>query len=205
MYLESSIYMEPLASTWWLFEQALGIEVDGATVTIIPRLQDAFVARNVRVTANGLSAVFDYARNDLGEEYFRIISNEGLTINVGAAPYPTDTPSVTPTATDTHTATATPTPTSTPTHTATSTSTHTPTHTPTATQTHTPTHTPTSTYTPTASHTPTATATHTPTATSTHTPTATYTSSPTPTPTATTAGDTEHDYWMYAPIVVNSE
>ncbi|MBC7251958.1 MAG: hypothetical protein H5T62_16975, partial [Anaerolineae bacterium] len=181
MYLETSIYIEPLVGTWWLFEQALGLEVDGTTVTVAPRLGGQFVARDVRVTANGLSVVFDYARDASGCEHIEIHSNEGLTVNapqVGTCvtftptstptdtPTPTETPTATPTPTHTPTATPTHTPTATPTPTNTPTATSTPTHTPTATPTHTPTATPTPTNTPTATSTPT----DTPTATPTHTP-----------------------------------
>jgi hypothetical protein len=80
MYLEASIYIEPLMGTWWLLEEAMGLRVNGTTVTVEPRLGGQFVARNVRVTANGLSVVFDYARDATGQEYIQIISNEGLTV-----------------------------------------------------------------------------------------------------------------------------
>jgi hypothetical protein len=115
MYLEASIYMEPLVGTWWLLEEALGLSVDGTTVTVEPRLGGQFVARNARVTASGLSAVFDYARDELGEEYIQITSNDGLTIYAPQAEvYPTHTSTNTPTAAATTTATPTATPTPAP-------------------------------------------------------------------------------------------
>ena len=200
MYLEASIYIESLIGTWWLFEQALGLDVDNTTITIAPRLEGEFVARNVRITAGGLSAVFDYARDDQGQEYIQIISNEGLTIvapNASTAPTPTttatppltDTPTPSPTATATEVVTWTPTATETPVHsstpTATPTNTPTGTPTPTSTATNTPTQTPVHSSTPTATATPTATPTNTPTGTPTPTSTATNTPTPTQTPTHT--------------------
>ncbi|MCP4537263.1 MAG: hypothetical protein GY832_08955 [Chloroflexi bacterium] len=88
MYLETSIYIEPLVGTWWLFEESLGLSVDGITVTVEPRLGGEFVARNVRVTADGLSAVFNYARDDGGREHIQVLSNEGLVVVVPNAVLP---------------------------------------------------------------------------------------------------------------------
>lgn len=98
-----------------------------------------------------------------------------------------DTPTATPTASETPTATITPTitPTATPSFTATRTPTATPTLTPTATATRTPTSTPTTTPSGTPTSTPTVTPTGTPTPTPTSTPTGTPTRTPTPTPTVT--------------------
>ncbi len=182
-FLESSMYIEPTFATTWLLQEALGLSVDGTTVTIAPRWDDPFVVRNLRITSGGLSATLDYSRDEMGEEHIQVLSNDGLTIltpNIGGTPTPTATSTPTATATDTPTATATatdtPTPTQTPTPTATGTSTPTATATPTATDTPTPT------------QTPTATATGTPTATATATPTATDTPTPTQTPTATATG-----------------
>jgi hypothetical protein len=90
MYLEASIYIEPLAGTWWLLKESLGLHVDGTTVTVEPRLGGQFVVRNVRVTSNGMSATFDYARDKSGREYIQITSNDGLTIYAPqAVGYPT--------------------------------------------------------------------------------------------------------------------
>ncbi|MDY7042515.1 MAG: hypothetical protein SVX38_16810, partial [Chloroflexota bacterium] len=183
MYLETSIYMESLVGTWWLLGEALGLQVDGSTVTVEPRLGGQFVARNVRVTAGGHSVVFDYARDAAGCEFIEIHSNEGLTIN---APQVGTCGTFTPTATPTNTPTATPT--------ATATSTNTPTATPTATA--------TSTNTPTATPTATATSTNTPTATP--TATATSTNTPTATPTATaTPNLAPGGYEIFLPLIVN--
>jgi len=89
MYLETSIYIEPLTGTWWLFKEAMGLQVDGTTVTVSPRMDGIFTARNVRITAAGLSAVFNYTRDASGEEYIHVTHNEGLIINA---------PNATPTA-----------------------------------------------------------------------------------------------------------
>ncbi|MGA9349124.1 MAG: cohesin domain-containing protein [Anaerolineae bacterium] len=126
--------------------------------------------------------------------YSQVVSIEGGSVVVGAAPTPTPTP----TPTRTPTVTSTPTPTATRTNTPTRTPTNTPTVTPTATPTATPTTTSTSTATPTATRTatitptptmtstptetPIPTVTPTPTETSTHTPTPTETPTETPTP-----------------------
>ncbi len=181
-YQESAIYIEPTMATLWLFWEAMGLSVEGTTVTVQPRLGGPFVARNVRITANGLSVVFNYTRDAYGQECIEILSNEGLTVlalNSSCPPTPTRTPTYTPTSTATPTRTPTSTPTPTPTHTPTSTPTHTPT--PTSTHTPTPTRTPTPTPTPTSTSTPTPTPTRTPT----RTPTPTRTRTPTPTRTPT--------------------
>jgi hypothetical protein len=88
---ESSFYMEPTMSTLWLFKEAMGLRVEGTTVTVEPWLGGQFVARNVHVTAGGFSVVFDYARDNSGQEYIQITSNDGLTIYApNASVYPTD-------------------------------------------------------------------------------------------------------------------
>jgi len=214
---ESSLYIESASGTTWLLQMALGLEVSGTQVTIIPKLSGQFVVRHLHVTSQGLTAVINYARDEQGQEWIEVENNEGLTIHAPNAeicptPTPTNTPTSTPTPTvtptDTPTPTHTPTPTSTntptptsthtPTPTPTDTPTPTPTHTPTPTPTHTPTptsthtSTPTPTDTPTSTHTPTPTPTHTPTPTSTHTPTPTSTHTPTPTSTHTPTPTSTH-------------
>lgn len=82
---ESSIYMEAVGSTLWLLQEALGVEVDGTQVTIVPRLSGQFVVRNLHVTARGLTAVLNYARDSSGVEYVEVVSNQGLTIDAPQA------------------------------------------------------------------------------------------------------------------------
>ncbi|MFZ5917065.1 MAG: hypothetical protein ACOYZ7_09045, partial [Chloroflexota bacterium] len=80
LYIESSIYMEPIVSTLWLIQEALQLRVDGATVTIAPALGGEFIARNLHVTAQGLTAVLDYGRDAAGCEYMDVLHNDGLTL-----------------------------------------------------------------------------------------------------------------------------
>ncbi len=192
---ESSIYIEAASGTIWLLQMALGLEVDGAQVTIIPRLSGQFVVHNLHITSQGLTAVLDYARDENGCEYVDILSNEGLTILMPQA----GNCDPTPTATSTETPTATDTPTSTPTATATATNamTHTPTATATATDTPTSTPTATATATDTQTNISTATATDTPTS----TPTATATATDTPTSTLT-PGPAPETYRVFLPLVL---
>jgi hypothetical protein len=84
-FLESSIYIEATIATTWLLKGALGLTVDGTTVTIAPILGDQFVVRNLHVTSQGMTAVLNYARDADGQEYIQIVSNEGLTINAPQA------------------------------------------------------------------------------------------------------------------------
>jgi len=79
-FLESSMYIEPTFATTWLLQEALGLEVEGTTVTIAPLWNDPFVVRNLHITSQGLTAVVDYARDDQGQETINIVSNDGLTI-----------------------------------------------------------------------------------------------------------------------------
>ncbi|RMF30601.1 MAG: hypothetical protein D6759_11580, partial [Chloroflexi bacterium] len=102
---ETTIYIEPTSAPLWVLWEALGLQVDGLTVTIAPRMGGPFVVRGLRVTSQGLSATFDYARDEYGCEYLREVANEGLTLvapQVGACD-PTPTPTSTPTPTDTPT------------------------------------------------------------------------------------------------------
>ena len=182
-FYERAIYIESTAAVTWLLKEALGLSVDGTTVTIAPKLGGEFVARNLHVTSRDMTTVLDYGRDAEGCEYMDILSNDGLTI---VAPQTGDcnpTPTLTTTLTDTPTATATTTSTPTDTSTATATATSTPTSTPTDT--------------PTA----TATATSTPTSTPTDTPTATATATSTPTDTPTPV-PTEAGYQLYLPLVL---
>jgi hypothetical protein len=88
-FIETSIYIEPTASTMWLLREALGLVVDGTEVTIIPVLAGAFSVENFHVTSQGMTAVFDYSRDANGQEEIVLRSNEGLTISA---------PNATPTA-----------------------------------------------------------------------------------------------------------
>jgi hypothetical protein len=119
LYLEASIYVEPLISTLWLLKEALKLEVNGTHVTIAPILGGEFIVQNLHVTSNGKRAVIDYWREANGCEFINIVSNTGLVIHtpkVGPCDGPpTPTPTYTPTSTRTPTPTITPTPVFTPT------------------------------------------------------------------------------------------
>ena len=190
-FYERAIYIESTAAVTWLLKEALGLSVDGTTVTIAPKLGGEFVARNLHVTSQGMTAVLDYGRDAEGCEYLDISNNDGLTIVAPQTgdcnPTPTPTAAPTDTQTPTDTPTLTPTPTDTPTNTPTWTST--PTNTPTPKPTETPTPTPTDTLT------------NTPTWTATPTDTPTATASPTLTP---TPQQQEVSHTIYLPLILKN-
>jgi len=84
-FIETSIYIEPTASTTWLLREALRLEVVGTEVTIAPILPGEFRVTNLHVTAQGLTAVLDYWRDADGREHLVVHSNEGLTIHAPQA------------------------------------------------------------------------------------------------------------------------
>jgi len=87
---ESSLYIEAASGTTWLLQEALGLEVDGTQVTILPKLSGRFVVRNLHITSQGLTAVINYARDESGREYIQVTSNDGLTVYAPeAVGYPT--------------------------------------------------------------------------------------------------------------------
>jgi hypothetical protein len=110
-FAESSLFIEMASATTWLLQQSLGIEVNGTQVNVIPQLSGQFVVRNVQVTSQGLSVVFDYARDAQGKEWINITRNDGLNVYApGAGQSATATPTSTCTPTLITAATETPTP-----------------------------------------------------------------------------------------------
>jgi hypothetical protein len=127
LYLEASIYVEPLISTLWLLKEALRVEVNGTQAFIAPVLGGEFRVSNLHLTSQGKRAVIDYWREANGCEFIQVHSNSGLILHtpqVGPCDGP---PTPTPTRTSTPTRTATPTNTPTPTQTNTPAPTATPT------------------------------------------------------------------------------
>ena len=168
----------------WFGPSGLTLHWDGTIWNVVPG-PNAATGSNLLVTADGLSgsSVWAGGRNDRGWDWQAITQHY---YDPCVTPTPSNTPTITPTSTNTNT----------PTVTSTSTNTDTPTVTPTSTPTDTPTQTPTPTQTATSTHTDTATATLTPTdtptstSTPTETSTSTETSTPTETPTATSTACT---------------
>jgi hypothetical protein len=92
LYLEASIYVEPLISTLWLLKEALRVEVSGTQVSIAPILGGVFRVENLHITSLGKRAVIDYWREATGCEFIHVHSNTGLTVlhpQVGSCVGPT--------------------------------------------------------------------------------------------------------------------
>jgi hypothetical protein len=97
LYLETSIYIEPVISTIWLIKEMMGIRVDGSQVTIEPALGGEFMVTNLHISSKGEHAVVDYWRDFTGREFIQIHSNSGLTITApGVVPVDEPTPTSAP-------------------------------------------------------------------------------------------------------------